>query len=497
MTTADPKSQTPIRVFDSVKALAFIGDLSMGQPTDHSLRTGWIAARLAQAAGLNADENATVREASLLRWSGCTGNAAGFAEVFGDDIAIRAKMVENRPGWIEPLGALGGPAAVLMPLARIHCEVSGEVARLLGLAGPTENTLRHIFEAWDGSGTPHGVARDAVPMSVYVVALAGDLEAFSRVYGVERAIALIKQRADARYPAHLVDIAVSNAPAWLQEIEKMRDVDFDRALSTPAMQQASSAELIADVVDLKLPWMTGFSRRVAATAAACCERLALDEAAQSRVYRAGLLHGIGRAAVPNSIWNQDTSLPASAWEKVRLVPYWTARAGKQTGVLAQATELASYAYERLDGSGYFRGLSGAALTLEARVLAASVAWVALRSRRPWRAELPADEAAQQLRNEVANGRLCSEAVNALLAEGQAFARSPIIPVKAAQHNVHLTVREIEVLRAISLGSSNKEAARELTLSPSTVRTHVESIFRKLECSTRAAATLKASAMGLL
>ncbi|MBB3000670.1 HD-GYP domain-containing protein (c-di-GMP phosphodiesterase class II)/DNA-binding CsgD family transcriptional regulator [Paraburkholderia tropica] len=368
---------------------------------------------------------------------------------------------------------------------------------MLGLAGPTENTLRHIFEAWDGSGTPNGVARDAVPMSVYVVALAGDLEAFGRVYGVERAIALIKQRADARYPAHLVDIAVSNAPAWLKEIEKMRDVDFDRALSTPAMQQASSAELIADVVDLKLPWMTGFSRRVAATAAACCERLALDEAAQSRVYRAGLLHGIGRAAVPNSIWNQDTSLPASAWEKVRLVPYWTARAGKQTGVLAQATELASYAYERLDGSGYFRGLSGAALTLEARVLAASVAWVALRSRRPWRAELPADEAAQQLRNEVANGRLCSEAVNALLAEGQAFARSPIIPVKAAQHNVHLTVREIEVLRAISLGSSNKEAARELTLSPSTVRTHVESIFRKLECSTRAAATLKASAMGLL
>jgi DNA-binding NarL/FixJ family response regulator len=53
------------------------------------------------------------------------------------------------------------------------------------------------------------------------------------------------------------------------------------------------------------------------------------------------------------------------------------------------------------------------------------------------------------------------------------------------------------LRRISLGESNKEVARVLAISPSTVRTHVESVFRKLECSTRAAATLKAFTLGLL
>jgi response regulator RpfG family c-di-GMP phosphodiesterase/DNA-binding CsgD family transcriptional regulator len=497
MTTDDRRNHAPIRVFDSVKALAFIGDLSMGQPTDHSLRTGWIAARVAHAAGLNAVESASVCEVSLLRWSGCTGNAAGFADVFGDDIAIRAQMIEDRAGWIEPLSAFGGAHAVLPPLARIHCEVSAEVARLLGLSGQTEQALRCIFEAWNGGGVPGGLAQDAVPMPVYVVALAGDLEAFGRVYGVERAIALVRQRADVRYPARLVEAAISIAPAWLQELDGLHDADFDRALLTPAMLQPACAELVADIVDLKLPWMTGFSRDVAATAAACCARLGQNETSQARVYRAGLLHGIGRAAVPNSIWNQTTRLPASAWEKVRLVPYWTARAGKQAGALAEAAELASYAYERLDGSGYFRGLGGAALTLEARVLAASVAWVALRSMRPWRAALPAREAARQLRDDVVSGRLCGEAVNALLAEGECVARYPARPVKTATNNSSLTAREVEVLGAISRGASNKEAARELTLSPSTVRTHVENIFRKLECSTRAAATLKASAMGLL
>lgn len=73
-----------IRVFDAAKALAFIGDLSMSQPTDHSLRTAWLAARLARASGLGESCRAAVVEASLLRWSGCTANASGFADVLGD-----------------------------------------------------------------------------------------------------------------------------------------------------------------------------------------------------------------------------------------------------------------------------------------------------------------------------------------------------------------------------------------------------------------------------
>ncbi|TAL96747.1 MAG: LuxR family transcriptional regulator [Paraburkholderia sp.] len=492
--TDDEASLSSLRVFDSVKALAFIGDLSMGQPTDHSLRTGWLAARLAQAARLDASACDTVRETSLLRWSGCTANAAGFADVFGDDIGGRLAMLEGRVDWATPLEALGGAGAVLTPLAQIHCEVSGEVACMLGLSRATEAALRHIFETWDGSGLPARLAREAVPVPVFVVALAGDLEIFSRMYGVERALDLIAQRADARYPVRLVEIAARHAVHWLPELERASPADLDAALTTSHMQQTTSAELIADVIDLKLPWMTGFSREVAATAAACCARLTSDKAAHARVYRAGLIHGIGRAAVPNGVWNLSARLPESAWEKVRLVPYWTSRAGKQAGSLGEAAELASYAYERLDGSGYFRGARDQALTLEARVLAASVAWVALRAARPWRAALSADAAARQLRDEVASGRLDGEAVDALLAGGAPVARRP---ASSAPQGARLSAREIDVLRAISRGASNKEAARELTLSPSTVRTHVESVFRKLECSTRAAATLKASAMGLL
>ncbi|GAB7540040.1 HD domain-containing phosphohydrolase [Burkholderia sp. 3C] len=495
--TDDPARLAPLRVFDALKALAFVGDLSMGQPTDHSPRSAWLAGRLAQAAGLDAAGCATARETSLLRWSGCTANAAGFAETFGDDIAVRATMLEARPGWRAPLEAAGGAGTALVPLAQIHCEVSGEVARMLGLSRDTEMASRHIFETWDGNGLPSHLAGEAVPMPVMIVSLAGDLEIYHRVYGVETALAMLAQHAESRYPRALVELAAGEAAGWLATLERAAPGELDAGLLTPSMEQAASAELIADVIDLKLPWMTGFSRTVAATAAACCARLTPDAAAHERVYRAGLIHGIGRASVPNSVWNLPGPLPESAWEKVRLAPYWTSRAGRQAGVLGEAAELAAHAYERLDGSGYFRGARGVALTLEARVLAAAVAWVAWRSARPWRAALPDDAAAQQMREAVAAGRFDGAVVEALMIDGGALKR-PASPVgSGAQQAVPLSARELDVLRAISRGASNKEAARALTLSPSTVRTHVESVFRKLDCSTRAAATLKASVMGLI
>lgn len=487
-----PDRHASVSVYDVVKALAFVGDLSMGQPTDHSLRTAWLAAQLARVAGERDAGIATAVEAALLRWSGCTANAPGFSDALGDDVAVREAMLAQRQGWAKSLDPLGARDA-LAPLAQIHCEVSGEVARILGLPSETEAALRHIFEAWDGSGLPDGLSGASVPRAVLMAALAGDLEIFSRVYGLPRALALIEEQTDTRYPRELARLVADRAADWLEKLAPLEPTELAEAIATPHMQQRTSVELVADVIDLKLPWMTGYSRAVASAAAACVGRLGGAGADQTQVYQAGLIHGIGRAAVPNAIWNSPERLSTAEWEKVRLVPYWTARAGRQTGTLAQAAELASHAYERFDGSGYFRGVGEGALSLNARVLGAAVAWIALGQKRPWRNALSAPEAARVIRAEAKSGRFDAEVVEALLEASEA----PPGAARPRQPVVRLTAREIDVLRSVSRGASNKEAARELELSPSTIRTHMESVFRKLECSTRAAATLKASALGLL
>jgi HD-GYP domain-containing protein (c-di-GMP phosphodiesterase class II) len=490
---SEMEEKPDIRVLDAAKALAFIGDLSMGQPTDHSLRTAWLAAQLATDAGFDQAQCGIAKHVSLLRWSGCTANAAGFAEMVSDDVADREAMLARRPDSAVAAAVARDAGAGIKGLAHIHCEVSGEIARMLMLDNETELALRHIFESFDGSGFPDHLAGDAVPPMVFAVSLAGDLEILSRVYGLDGALERIAKDARSRYPGELVNLVSTRGRDWHGALDHDVSSDLDDFLSTDRTQHLTSAELIADVIDLKLPWMTQYSRRVATAAAACAERLGLDAEARRRIYRAGLIHGMGRASVPNAIWNTAGKLPTSAWEKVRLVPYWTLRAGRNISALLPEAELASSAYERVDGSGYFRGLSGASLPIEARILAAAAAWTALRSPRPWRPAFSADEAATRLSEEARAGRFDLDAVRALSEPQNANSPRPVPRLKP----VSLSSRETDVLRHISSGSSNKEVARLLEISLSTVRTHVESVFRKLECSTRAAATLKASAMGLL
>jgi DNA-binding NarL/FixJ family response regulator len=119
--------------------------------------------------------------------------------------------------------------------------------------------------------------------------------------------------------------------------------------------------------------------------------------------------------------------------------------------------------------------------------------VALRTARPGRLALEEAGAIAALRAEAEAGRLDAQAVSVLTGQpNAAFDATPSTDAAAL-----LSSREVEVLGRISLGESNKEAARSLGISPSTVRAHLENIFRKLGCTTRAAATLKALTLGLL
>lgn len=475
-----------VDVGDAVMALALVGDLSMGQPLDHSVRTAWLASELAAQAGLGTAVQAQARTVALLRWSGCTANAPEIAELMGDDVGGRHTMLSA----MEP-GAMAHLAHGMRPVAAIHCEVSGDVARGLGLPPGVEQPLRRIFEAFDGSGMPAGLVGTDIPVEVFVVNLAGDLEIMARVHGLDAALRCLRERAGRRYPAPLVDLACAGAPRWLDALRA------GAAQAAPAQPLAGATdapvplELIADVIDLKIPWLAGFSRQAAHAAAVCAAALGLEPAEQGRVYRAALLHGMGRASVPNAVWNAPGALGDDELERLRLVPYWTSRAGRRIPGLGAEAELASYVDERLDGSGGFRGAAADALGLPARVLAAAVQWVWLRTARPGHPALDGAQAAARLQQQAAEGLLDAAAVAALT-----DTPAPR-PVPGAAAPAGLTARETEVLRRITLGESNKEAARHLGISPSTVRAHLENVFRKLGCSSRAAATLKAFTLGIL
>jgi HD-GYP domain-containing protein (c-di-GMP phosphodiesterase class II)/DNA-binding CsgD family transcriptional regulator len=482
--------------------LAIVGDLSMGQPIDASERAARLAARIAQAAGFDGAACLHARMVAQLRWSGCTANAASFATLLGDDVGGRHAML-GRTLTTQQAQRL----ANIAPLAEIHCEVAGDIAAMMGLPATVENGLRHVWEQFDGGGLPQGLRGHAVPNVVYHVALAGDIEILARVHGLPAALTLIGRLGDVKYPAQLVALVAPQAQAWLEQLDLDAAALPDQAVPD-FLPVSVPLTLVADMIELKLPWLAGYSRRVALLAQQAAGLAGLPEAQQRSLARAALLHGIGRAAVSNTVWERSSKLGGADWEAVRLVPYWTARAGSRIQGLEVDAQLASHVYERLDGSGYFRSLDASALGMPQRLLAAAAAFVALRSPRPWRAAHEPAAASTLLEAQVTGGRFDRAAVDAVSAAAAGMRSAPGAAASAAgasaagasagaSARATLSAREVEVLQRISLGESNKEAARAMRISPSTVRTHVESIFRKLACSTRAAATLKALTLGLI
>jgi len=111
--------------------------------------------------------------------------------------------------------------------------------------------------------------------------------------------------------------------------------------------------------------------------------------------------------------------------------------------------------------------------------------------RAHRTALARSAAAELLREQARAGKLAGEAVDAVL-ESVGERAAPVAETPAG-----LTPRELEVLRLLARGLTNKESAKELEISPRTVGHHVESIYTKIGASTRAAAALFAVEHGLL
>ena len=113
-------------------------------------------------------------------------------------------------------------------------------------------------------------------------------------------------------------------------------------------------------------------------------RLGLSLHEVRTVRRAGLVHCFGKLGVSNAILDKPTPLGAGERERLRMVPYLTERMLRQSPALAPLAVIAVQHGERLDGSGFPRGLSGSAIPRPARVLAAADAYQSMREPRAHR-----------------------------------------------------------------------------------------------------------------
>jgi DNA-binding CsgD family transcriptional regulator len=174
---------------------------------------------------------------------------------------------------------------------------------------------------------------------------------------------------------------------------------------------------------------------------------------------------------------------------VRLHPYWTERILGRCPGLAPLVPIAASHHERLDGSGYHRGVAAPALSPAARLLGAADAFAAMTEDRPHRLALSPDAAARALLAEVAAGRFDAGAARAVI-------EAAGLPRPRVSWPSDLTDREVDVLRLCARGLTNREIADKLVVSSRTVQHHLAAIYDKTGRRTRAGAAVFAVEHGL-
>ncbi len=506
----------PMRLAELMGTLSLAADVAMGMPMDHGLRSAAVAVRLGELVGAGDRDRADAFYLSLLRYVGCTADSHIAAEVFGDEVAVRGALygvdwgaptevlpramsaVSRRAGGGVRGAAAAMRAAATMPklmgTAQSHCEVGDNLAARSGFDDAFRAALLQTFERWDGGGFPKKLRGEAIALSMRLAHVAEEIETAHLQGGVDAARAVTKKRAGRGLDPRIVERFQESAASVIAMLEVPSA--WTTALGAEPAPREVPDEAVDEVLramghlaDLKSRFMRRHASGVADLVRAAGRRLRLGAAAERTLERAARVHDLGRVAVSAAVWDKPGALTDPEWELVRIHAYTGERILSRATGLAAVAQIAAMAHERVDGSGYHRRLAGSSCPVSARVLAAADVYAALTEERPQRAAKGADEAAAMLSRMAREGALCPDAVAAVLAvSGHTTAR--------VERPDGITDRELEVLRLVARGKTNKEIATTLDISPKTAGHHVEHIFAKIGVTTRAAAAMVAMQRGL-
>jgi HD-GYP domain-containing protein (c-di-GMP phosphodiesterase class II) len=378
-----------------------------------------------------------------------------------------------------------------------HSTLAGAFAGQLRMTESVGEAVGAAYEQWDGKGWPGSLRGADVPEAARIAQLAEFVEVAHRVGGLDAVRALARRQRGRQFEPRLCDLLVDEGDLILADLDDVRTwdavIDAEPALTVTLAGEEIDAALgaVADFIDLKSPYFLGHTGALATLAGDASVELGMSAADVRTVRRAALVSGFGRLGVSNCVWDKPGPLGAGERERVRMHPYLTERMLHDSSGLAPLGAIAAQIRERLDRSGYPRGLSATEITRPARVLAVADAYRAMREPRAYRPARSPDEAAAELRAEVTAGRLDADAVHAVLAvTGHRVPRRREGPAG-------LTPREVDVLRLAARGITNKDIAAILVISPKTVANHIERIYLKIGATNRAMASLFAVKHGLL
>jgi putative nucleotidyltransferase with HDIG domain len=430
-----------LRTSELLAALSVALDLTEGQRAGHALRTTYLALRLADRIALPQATRRSLLYGALLKDAGCSSNAAAVTRIFGiDDQELKARQavagrsllamaylsIRSLPDEPLPLQirrlirlALAGQRE-RRAVEELRCERGASIARKIGCSEEVCQAITDLHEHWDGHGLPQGLRRDAIPLLSRIIALCAGLDIFRTVRGPLAARLVVRQRRGTWYDPDLADHLLElcdgglldelGAPSVREQVFAADPVEAIAVASESDIDRIASA--FADIVDAKSPWTGRHSQRVAGISVRLARRVGVAGERLRDVRIGALLHDLGKLGVPNTILDKPAALTPDEFGVIKRHPALSRQILQQIELFAAVAEIAACHHERLDGTGYFRGLSAGSLELSARVVAVADVYEALTSERPYRPAM-SEERAMAILHKASGDQLAGEVIAAL------------------------------------------------------------------------------------
>ncbi|MDW7676011.1 MAG: HD domain-containing phosphohydrolase, partial [Bacillota bacterium] len=310
-------------------------------------------------------------------------------------------------GMLHDVGAMGLPDHVVhyptkdeqkgIPQIVAHCYLGGRIAGQLPGLQEAKLYIEDHHEWWDGSGYPKGKKQQEICLGGQILRLADSFDLWlrgnknlNRAEIIERAATNV----DSEYSMEifLAFKKVVNSGAFYHRITRENSLSFymtqlERRFAGELNNIDFSLEevltVFAQVIDAKHQYTKGHSERVAEYSRLLAKAIGFSEEEQQQVKWAGLVHDVGKLAVPRKVLDKAGKLEGEEIKLIRLHPILTLEILQLITGLEELAAGAGYHHERFDGRGYPDGLQEEEIPLIARVVCVADAFDAMTSGRPY------------------------------------------------------------------------------------------------------------------
>ncbi len=417
-------------------ALSHALDLTEGAVPGHAQRVCLYSMQMAEVIQLCPYERSSLYYAALLKDVGCSSNAGRMCLLIGGDDRMMKHDVKfldwTRPSlaavtalWRRamPHASAAQRAARILKLAleqhtnnrtmiELRCDRGASIARRIGLPEMAAEAIHRLDEHWDGSGYPGRLRGNAIPLLSRILTVAQHLDVFASEtgpgMGLDEAVREMRARSRRWFDPELVRVVEhlhrSGRLADIGDIQNLHQAVQDQEPeSESALSDAdvdSICQAFAEVVDAKSSFTYSHSMGVTDAAVGIARQLGFGPSRIQRIYRAALLHDLGKLSVPNSILDKPGRLTPDEFAVVQHHSRLSQEILSRIERFADIARIAGQHHEKLDGSGYPDSLTASQLSLDSRLLTVADIYGALTEVRPYREALPEEKVFSILRSEV-------------------------------------------------------------------------------------------------